>query len=175
MKTAKVKEQFVALYESQADAVFRFCWFKTSDRELALDLTQDTFSRFWAKLVAGETVDNPRAFIFTIARHAVIDWYRSKKSLPFNRLSLAEEEMEFDPPAEGTKQLELELGAEARLLMLKINQLEPGYKQVVYLRFIEDLKPQEIAQIIGASVNVVSVRITRGLAKLRELIGINLN
>ncbi|MEK7642161.1 MAG: sigma factor-like helix-turn-helix DNA-binding protein, partial [Patescibacteria group bacterium] len=41
----------------------------------------------------------------------------------------------------------------------------------VYLRFVEGLSPPEIAEIIGISTNATSVRITRGLEKLRTLTG----
>ena len=50
METEQAKRQFASVYNEEADAVFRFCLMRTSDRELALDFTQDTFMRFWCAL-----------------------------------------------------------------------------------------------------------------------------
>ena len=81
----------------------------------------------------------------------------------------------FNIPAKGTSVVDLELGAEGRYLLDKLADLPTDYKEVVYLRFVEDLKPQEIAEVLGESANAISVRINRGLEKLRELTGYNLN
>ena len=49
-------------------------------------------------------------------------------------------------------------------------ELDEKYQEAVMLRYIEELQPQEIAEIVDASVNTISVRIHRGLKKLRNLI-----
>lgn len=168
------KERFEKLYRREADAIFRFCLFRTSDRESALDLTQDAFVRFWEAHFKGEDghIKNERAFLFTIARNLVIDWYRKKKALSLEALM---EESEGGGGAEVLLKFgglgETESALEARWLLEKISELEPIYQQAVYLRFVEDLRPQEIATILGQTENVVSVRISRGLKKLKELGG----
>ncbi len=63
---------------------------------------------------------------------------------------------------------------EARHLIGKINEIDPIYQHAVYLRFVEDLKPKEIAEILGESANVVSVHINRGLKQLRAIGGIEI-
>lgn len=179
MKTDKVKEQFITLYNAEADAVFRFCLLRTKSRETALDLTQDTFSRLWDSLLKKVVIQNGRAFIFTIARNLLIDYYRKPKPILESEMeNKNEEDAEnkfFNIPAKGTSVVDLELGAEGRYLLDKLADLPADYKEVVYLRFVEDLKPQEIAEVLGESANTISVRINRGLDKLRELTGYNLN
>jgi DNA-directed RNA polymerase specialized sigma24 family protein len=44
----------------------------------------------------------------------------------------------------------------------------------MYLRFVEDMKPKEIAEILEQPVNVVSVRIFRALEKMREIMNIKI-
>lgn len=167
--SAQLEAQFTAFYDAEADAVFRYCLVRTSDREVSLDLVSGIFMRYFDALVKGDVRGNERAFLFTIARNLLIDWYRKKKSLSLDAI-VEEGEMEMDFPMEGTTQEDLERSADARLLVETIQKLEPSYRQVVYLRFVEDLKPSEIAGVVGESVNIVSVRITRGVDKLRVLL-----
>ncbi len=169
MRANTAQERFAALYSKEADAIFRFCFLRTSDREVALDLTQETFMRFWNVSQKG-TVVYERALLFTIARNLIIDWYRKGKSISLD--ALAEEEVpEADPPAAKTERADLETGTEARLLLEKIKELNPAYRQVIFLRFVEDLRPKDIAAMLGDSVGSVSVRINRGLKQLRKIAG----
>ena len=50
------EKQFMGLYSAQSDAVFRFCFIRTRERETALDITQESFLKFWKVLVRGETL-----------------------------------------------------------------------------------------------------------------------
>src|SRR5690606_23115332 len=79
-----------------SDAIFRFCLVKTSSRELAEDLVQETFMRYWQSLSSGKEMRNTRSLLYTIANHLVIDWYRKKRSLSLDALG----EDGFDPPEE---------------------------------------------------------------------------
>lgn len=166
-----MKEKFEVLYHRESDSVFRYCLFRTTDRETALDLTQEVFVRMWNTLVAGKRPHNERAFLFAIARNLVIDWYRAKKSLSLEKLvtNTEDEENDNEPFFVHDGKDDIEMEADARLLAEKLKALKPMYQQVVYLRFIEEMKPYEIAEVIGVTPNVVSVRITRGLAELRRL------
>jgi RNA polymerase sigma factor (sigma-70 family) len=49
-----------------------------------------------------------------------------------------------------------------------MNELDPMYREVLLLRYTEDLPPRDIARITGLTENVVSVRIHRGIKALRE-------
>jgi RNA polymerase sigma-70 factor, ECF subfamily len=164
----RVAEVFGEVYEKEADAIFRFCLLRTSDREIALDFTQDTFMRFWNSLVLEKDIKNPRTFLFTIARNIIIDWYRKKKSLSLESL--------MENAAEGRSSFVLaaldnvETSAEADFLVRKIRELPEPYSNAVYLRCVEELKPREISEILGESANVISVRISRGLEQLRNML-----
>jgi len=163
------KELFTSLYNSESDAIFRYCLIRTSSREVALDITQDTFTRFWKVVLRGEVIANHRAFLYTVTRNLIIDWYRKKKPESLDAIS---DEGNIDALLvnDSVKQ-DVEMSAEARFLISRINDLEEQYQQPVFLRFIEGLKPSEIAEIMDVSVNVASVRISRGIDRLRKLVG----
>jgi RNA polymerase sigma-70 factor (ECF subfamily) len=164
------KELFTNLYNSESDAIFRYCLIRTSNREVALDITQDTFTRLWKVVERGEEIGNYRAFLYTVARNLIIDWYRKKK--PESLDAIADEtNVDALVVTSDSVREDIEMSAEARFLISKIKDLEEQYQQPVFLRFIEGLKPSEIADIMDVSVNVASVRISRGIDRLRKLVG----
>jgi RNA polymerase sigma-70 factor, ECF subfamily len=166
-----ITDIFKKTYEEQSDSIFRFCLTRVSNREQALDLTQETFLRFWKTLLDGENVKNGRAYLFTVAHHLIIDWYRKKKSISLEGMSDFEDEP-YDVLDEKTTD-SMGLGAEGRFVLKKINELAPKYKESVYLRFIENLTPQEIGKILNISANAAGVRINRGVEELRKKTGYN--
>jgi RNA polymerase sigma-70 factor (ECF subfamily) len=176
MSVNNQQEQFMGLYSAQSDAVFRFCLIRTHERETALDITQESFLKFWKVIVRGDRIANERALLFTIARHLIIDWFRAKKSVSLDAMTENEEIPEVALPdghEEGLK--ELETKADARRVLERLDELDPPYREVVYLRFVEGLRPKEIAGIIGVSVNVISVRIHRGIRALSKIAGYDMN
>lgn len=166
MSTSSKKDEFGSIYSTESDAIFRYCYFRISDREQALDLTQEAFIRLWDAFAEGKKLDNPRAFLFTVARNLIIDYYRKKKSLSLDALA-ENSENKYDPPSNISEIV----NAEARYLIEKIQELDPPYRQAIYLRYVEEMMPKEIAEITGESVNTISIRITRGMEKLRKLVG----
>ncbi|HEY9584958.1 MAG TPA: sigma-70 family RNA polymerase sigma factor [Candidatus Paceibacterota bacterium] len=170
MNSDDLKKQFNLIYQSQSDAVLRFCLMRVSSREEAVDLTEEVFTRLWQTLISGKKLDNARAFIFTVARHLIIDWYRKKKSIPFEELEDKETGEAYDPVDEKALQ-NIEISAEGRFLIEAVSKLSPTYRQAVYLRFVEDLSPGEIGEVLGVSANAVSVRINRGVEELRKITG----
>ncbi|MFA6251097.1 MAG: RNA polymerase sigma factor [Candidatus Paceibacterota bacterium] len=169
----EIIKTFEKVYTSEADAIFRFCFTKVSDRQQALDITQETFLRLWQSLLEEKEIMNNRAFLFTVARRLVIDWYRKKKSISLESMSSGENgEIDYDISDEMITS-RLLLGAEGRYLLDKINELTSVNREAVYLRFVEDLSPPEIGEILGISANAASVRINRGLMELREKVGYN--
>ncbi len=169
MDTQSITRKFTQVYDSQSDALFRFCLWKMSDREGALDIAQESFMRYWNEISKGADIENDRAFLYTVARRLVIDWYRKKKAVSIDKLSGDGDNDPFDIPDEKSID-DASFGAEGRFAMEQIRKLDPQYRQAVYLRFVEGLPPKDIALILDMTANVVSVRIDRGLKELREMI-----
>ncbi len=162
-----INNTFKKIYENESDAIFRFCLTRVSDRDQALDITQETFLRLWNNLLEEKKILNYRAFIFTIARNLIIDWYRKEKNISLDKMI---EDEGFDQ-VDNYAMKNIETGIEGRYLVEKINELSPMNKDPVYLRFVEDLSPEEIGKILNISTNNASVRINRGLEELRKITG----
>ncbi len=165
------KKRFTDIYNRESDSLFRFCLLRVSEREKALDLTQETFSRLWSSIASGKKVNHPKALLYRVARNLIIDWYRRIKPVSLESLSGADEDMEFDPPDQRAT-IEIEVGAESKRVLSMLGKIESQYQEVIYLRYVEDLSPKDIAEILKINTNTVSVRITRGMEALRKVIGI---
>ena len=119
----------------------------------------------------GKKIDNDKAFLFTITRHSIIDWYRKKKAVSLDSLQEDNEDGEEFALIDDGAKASVELDAESRFLISKIRELPDTSEQILYLRYIEDLKPKEIADILNIKENTVSVRIHRALEELRKITG----
>ena len=159
--------QFLSAYDAYSDAIFRFCALKVSNREIAQDLTQEVFIRYWQTLRKGEKLKNERAYLYTLARNLVIDWYRKKKESSLDVLTEAGIEFKGDGPQSITD------SAEAAEVIAVIENLDEDAREVLLLRFVEGFSPKEIAEHLNESPNVVSVRIHRSLKKVQELLHIH--
>jgi RNA polymerase sigma-70 factor (ECF subfamily) len=164
MQHETLQNQFLSAFDAYNDAIFRFCALKVSTREIAQDITQEVFMRYWQTLRKGEVLQNERAFLYTIARRLVIDWYRKKKDSSLDVLTEAGIDFVGDNSKSITDQ------AEVKEVLAVIQQLEEGDREVLLLRFVEGFSPKEIAEVLEESANVVSVRIHRALKKVQELI-----
>ncbi len=169
---ADIENTFKKTYEEESDAIFRFCLTRVSDRDQALDITQETFLRLWKNLLEQKDISNHRAFLFTIARNLIIDWYRKKKSISLDNIIDGGSE-QFDL-IDTSSSNNLLLKSEGKYVLDKISELAKTYQTPVYLRLVEDLSPQEIGIILNISTNAVSVRINRGLEELRKITGYNI-
>lgn len=169
MKYAEeIRRSFDEAYTAYSDAIFRFCFFKTSDRERAFDLTQETFVRLWNYLREdGRVVENTRALLYKIARNLIIDEYRKKDAFSLDSLR----ESGFDIRSDGHRDVEREI--HVREALDALHKLDDLYREVAVLRFVEGLKPKEVADALSLSENVVSVRLNRAVKKLRIILDID--
>lgn len=167
-----MKDKFISKYNELSDSVFRYCIFRISDRDVALDITQDAFTKYWDELANGQDVKNDKALIFTITRNLIIDYYRKKKSVSLESLTETDNgEVEEFVLEIGNKKNDIEIETEGRFLINKIQELPKSYQQIMYLRYVEGMDPKEIAKILGISVNATSVRIHRGIEDLKKITG----
>jgi len=159
----KTNEHFIKAYDEFSDAIFRHCFFKLSDRELAKDVLQDVFMRTWEYMSQKGEIKNIKAFLYQVANNLIIDQYRKRK----NNLSLEEmKETGFDVPSKEKR--DAYFSAEVRNIMEIIKKLDPIYKDVLFFRYVDDLSPKDIAEILNESENVISVRLNRGIKKIQE-------
>ena len=163
-----IREEFLRAYELNADAIFRFVYFRTHEREDARDIVQETFLRTWRYLAEGKEVLELRAFLFRTARNILYDMTKQKNTRNTGSLdAYLEEGGDVADQHEGPAYDPMDVERAMKLL----DALEPPeYREAVHLRYIEELGVGEIARILDVNENVVSVRINRGIKKLKKLL-----
>ncbi|MHB1330894.1 MAG: RNA polymerase sigma factor [Minisyncoccota bacterium] len=171
MTIDEAKNEFTNIYKKEHNVLFRFCYFRVSDREKALEITQEAFTKLWVQMASGKTMENSKAFVYTVARHLIIDWYKKIKTRSLESLA-KEDGVELDQADENSFS-DIETSSDAKRIIAMMSKMNQKYRDVIYLRFIEDLPPRDIAKTLKLNANVVSIRITRGLEILRKSLGIN--
>ena len=162
---AKLEKDFLAAYEEHADALFRHCVVRVRDREFAKDIVQETFTKTWDYLGKGKKVDHMRAFLFRVANNLIVDYSRRKKS---SSLDTMMDEDGFEVVDESvTNPADV---PDARAAMKLLDSLDEIYRTVITMRFVDSLTPKEIAIALHVTENVVSVRIHRGIARLKSFV-----
>lgn len=164
VQNSPMEKEFLAVYDKHADAVFRFCYLRLFEREKALDFMQQAFLKTWEYLLTGKDVENLKAFVFKVARNLIIDYSRAKKE------NLSVETMLESGNDLVAKDENLNLKIDLQEVKKVLNSLEEMYSEVLTLRYLEGFRPKEIALILNESEDVVSVRIYRGLKKIRSLL-----
>jgi len=150
-------------YDAYSDAIFRYCFVRVRNREVALDLMQEAFIKTWEYLRTDHTVQNMRAFLYKVAGNLVIDYSRKKKESSLDTLM----DRGFDVVTEDQSKIHDSLDVQYALAV--VNQLDEKYRDVIVMRYVHELSIGEIAEIIQESENVVSVRLHRGLQQIRKL------
>ena len=166
------EERFLKSFDEYADALFRHAVYRLSDRERAIELVHDTYTKAWTYIRNGHEIDSYKPFLYKILNNLVIDEYRKKKESSLDSI------LEQEGVDEGAfSELRTEAGIEEITFSLdarKANELLQDlplvYREVLTLRYVDGLGPKEISELIEETENVVSVRIHRALKTLKEMI-----
>lgn len=151
------------MYDNLSDAIFRHCYFRVHDRDKAKELMQETFMKTWEYLNRGNEIENLRAFIYRVANNLVIDSSRKKKEGSLEKM----QEDGFQPSGGGQEKIQNIV--DAKLAVASLKRIDKKYQDVLLMRYVDDLGPKEISEILDETENNISVRIHRGLQQLRKL------
>ncbi|MBI1998754.1 MAG: RNA polymerase sigma factor [Parcubacteria group bacterium] len=159
--------QFLKAFDEYADALFRHCFFRVSDREAAKDIVQDVFARAWDFVRLGKEVRDYRALLYRIAGNLIVDFYRKKKTVSLEDLGDKEKNSLFYD-----ERSTREVQDDVRGVLAAIQTLSEPCQKVITMRYIDELSPKEIAAALEEKENAVSVRLHRCVEKLRASITI---
>ncbi|MBU3668834.1 MAG: RNA polymerase sigma factor [Candidatus Taylorbacteria bacterium] len=159
-----LKKDFDQAYETHSDALFRYAFYKVSDKEKALDIVQDTFVRFWEYLAADGEVLNTKSFLYRIATNAIIDYYRKKKEVSLDDMA----DIGFDPIDHDGHHRILR-SADSKLALELVHKLDEEARAIILMKYVDDLTVKEIAEIFEQRENTISVRLHRALKDLQDL------
>ena len=166
-------EAFGELYERYAQVIFRFFYANLNNRFDAEDLTEEVFLRALRSLPKYRDQGFPfPAFLFRIAQNALVDHYRRSGRSAHDISTDSDDEIQIpddrpDPAESATSNLQ------HQELRKVLDQLREDYRNVLVLRFLNELSPEETAQVMERSVGAVRVLQHRALAALRNMLDKN--
>lgn len=158
------KEAFGQLFKEYFEKIYRYCKVQMYQDELAADVAQETFLRAWKSMPSFSLKNGGtfQAYLFKIARNLIIDLSRKKK----------EYSLEAIAEIEDTHSMENDYEKKDSLLRIKktLARLSETERQIIILRYFEELSHAEIARVIGIHEGALRVRTIRILHKLKEII-----
>src|SRR3989344_4019088 len=159
------EKEFLDAYEQHSDAIYRHCYFRVYNKDLAEDLTQETFIKTWKYVTEGKESKNIKAFLYRVAVNLIIDHSRKKVTLVMD--DLKEKEASLRLYSMESSMID---NFETKEIIAMLDVLDEKYRQVIVMRYIDQLSPPEIADVLKISTNAVSVKLNYALKKLREVI-----
>lgn len=141
--------------EEQYDKIYRYCYFKLYDKQLAQDITQETFFRFFRQDLS---LDNSKElpYLYTIAKNLCIDSFRQK---PVESLEDISEEATYDLTEDWITNLAL------KSVISKLPQEE---QELIFFRYVNEISITAICKVTGFSRFAVYRKLSKALKWLKE-------
>ena len=154
--------------------LFNYIMFVVRDQELANDIFQDTFVKVITRLQEGRySVTGKFSFWITrIAHNVIMDWYRQQHNEHVVDL------LEDNDVSNSQNMDVIECGREHELVNEQVlidvkrmmNNLPTPQREVVYMRFYQELSFKEIAEVTGVSINTALGRMRYAIINLRRMV-----
>lgn len=167
----KDKEAFIRAYDLHVDSIYRFIYFKVSSGEDAQDLTSQVFLKTWNYINNNDITEEKtlRALLYKIARTTIIDHYRKQGQV---NVSIDEKDKKIDVIDESqdiAKKIQLEF--DIKYIEDKLKELKDEYREIIVMKYIEEMTISEIAQVINKTKGNTRVLVHRAMKSLQELAG----
>jgi len=160
------KNAYGVLYKEYYQRIYRYCRINLYNKPAAEDACQEVFIKAW-KALPKFTIKNGgtfQAYLFRIARNLIIDLSRKKKEVSIDEaVEIPTNEDLFENFAIKTEIAEVQRA---------FKKLEERDRQIIFLRYFEDLSHTEVAKIVGIREGALRVRTMRLLKKLKDMIEI---
>ncbi|MBS2969453.1 RNA polymerase sigma factor SigX [Metabacillus sp. KIGAM252] len=163
-----MEEAFQTLYEKHHKDLFQFLFYMVKDREQAEDLVQEVYIRVLKSYDKFEGRSSEKTWLFSIARHVAIDWFRKQKTI---RQRLAEK---FDWDANQVKDqspLPDEIALQNEQIQWIYQSLDActiDQRTVIVMRYVQGLSIQETAEALTWSESKVKTTQHRAIKALKK-------
>ena len=163
------RKEFITLYDQYNDAIYRYVFFRCYSKEVTQDLTADTFFKAWDYFSRNpnKRPDNMRAYLYRISSNVLADYFtKNNKEISWGD----EEALDFvQNISTNAEEYEArytigEMGNVLKALLL----LTPPQREIIVLRYIEDLSYSEISEIMNKSEGALRVLRNRAIESLKK-------
>jgi RNA polymerase sigma-70 factor (ECF subfamily) len=154
-------EAFGWLYRFYVDRIYRYVFSQVGDKMTAEDVTEEVFLKTWKSIGSCRGKEQTfTAWLYRIAHNHLVDNIRKyRREVSLDKVTLTDKS---DPEKEAEDNMELQKVLEA------VHSLPEPQKQVILLKFIEDIDNDEICRILGKRHGAVRALQMRALINLRD-------
>jgi RNA polymerase sigma factor (sigma-70 family) len=157
-------EAFGELYTNHVTKIYRYVYYNVHDKEHAEDITQEVFLKAWKAI--GSCRGKEKTFsswLYRIAHNLIVDKLRKSQKQSSREAELPESIRDTSD--------RMEISLEQRDLLKVIDVLSPNQRQVIVMKFIEEMDNREIAETMGKSTGAIRILQMRALETLRKTLG----
>jgi RNA polymerase sigma-70 factor (ECF subfamily) len=156
---------FVDLYDKYFEPIYRYVYRRVSSVETAEDLVSQTFYDALSHLKSYQHKGYPfSAWLYKIAHNNVLKWYRSN-----SRHQQVDLENVVELRSDEDVVEELAVNTERGNVLAMLEKLEYEDRELIRLKYFEEVSNIEIGQIMGITANNVGVKLYRALKRLKQL------
>lgn len=161
-------EHFSELYNRYIDKIYRFIYVSLRHKENSEDITSKVFMRSFEKIKTYQSKSGPfGAWIYGIARNALIDHYRSS-----GRENVTDSLPEL--PHDARIEKDIDISNSMKKLDAIMSQFDDDVKQILTLRLWEEMSFADIAQLLNKSEGAIKMSFYRSVTKLKDQLTIAL-
>lgn len=150
------KEGLYIAFDTYYDKIYGYCYRHVNHRETAQDLTQEVFLRVLLHLENYRHYGKFENYLYVIAGNLCRDYYRKRRVLSLEDLELQKEERGFARTEE-----QLVVGQ-------ALKKLPEQEREIILLRFYQDLRIKDIAKILGLKLSTVKYHLKRAQERLED-------
>lgn len=160
-------EAFKEIYSIFSDKIYRFIFFRLPSENDAKDLLQETFLNLWNYITTKDKkIENLQAFIYKIAKNLIAGYYRERANKK-DEIGLDDVEHKL-----GSEDEKLVKGVDIKIRITKvreqlINLKNEEYREIIELKYLDELSHKEIATILDKTEESVRVSLHRAMKKLK--------
>ena len=163
---------FDLLLSRNQEKLFTYILFVVRDREMANDMFQETFFKVVSRLQQGKYIANGKfsAWLMRIAHNVIMDWYRQQRAQ-----NIVDAPKENDLSNVGSTLLESSREGELvnnqvmEAVRRMMSHLPASQREVVFMRFYQQMSFKEIAEATGVSINTALGRMRYAILNLRRM------
>lgn len=172
------EKSFASFYDLYIKKVYRFVFLKVGNREKAEEISQDIFWKFWQFVNDKDNdkdVISPKALIYRIARYTIIDYYRSREikesqaTIPlYDEITGDDKQIKSDDYEKSIKKLNVSYDVD--LIKKALVQLSDEYRDVIVMKYMDDMTNKEIALATDRKPGNIRVIIHRAIKQLQKIL-----
>jgi RNA polymerase sigma-70 factor (ECF subfamily) len=158
-----VYERVERTYEAERDNIYSYLLYMGLPAARAQELAQDSFLKLYLKMSKGDSIENPRAWLYRVAHNLAVRSYAREPQFDELDPDVAAPDTRPDP-----ERALIEKGQRSALYRA-VRELSPQQRNCLHLR-VQGLRYREIAEVIGISTSAVGEFLRRAAVRLKEAV-----